>query len=53
MNEYTMTDANLSLEQAAKLADTIGQEINKAIIGQQNVVRETLIALLAGGHVVI
>ena len=53
MNEHTMTDANLSLAQAGKLAEAITQEINKAMIGQRAVVRETLIALLAGGHVLI
>lgn len=54
--EQTITSAApapLSLEQAAKLASGIAQEVSKAMIGQQNVVRETLIALLAGGHVLI
>lgn len=57
MNEHTLTDSDtdtaLSLEQAGKLAESIAQEIGKAMIGQQAVIRETLIALLAGGHVLI
>lgn len=43
----------LTLEQASQLADQIRQEISKAMIGQQQVINETLIALLAGGHVLI
>lgn len=48
-----MTTATLTLEQASQLADSIRHEISKALIGQKQVVRETLIALLAGGHVLI
>ncbi|MCB1621208.1 MAG: AAA family ATPase, partial [Thiothrix sp.] len=43
----------LTLEQASQQAVNIQQEIGKAMIGQQQVVRETLVALLAGGHVLI
>ncbi|QQZ27268.1 MoxR family ATPase [Thiothrix subterranea] len=48
-----MTTATLTLEQASHLAEAIRHEISKAVIGQKQVVRETLIALLAGGHVLI
>ena len=48
-----MTTATLTLEQASHLAEAIRSEISKAVIGQKSVVRETLIALLAGGHVLI
>ena len=48
-----MTTPTLTLEQASHLANTIRHEIGKALIGQKQVVRETLIALLAGGHVLI
>ena len=48
-----MTTPTLTLEEASQLANTIRHEIGKALIGQKQVVRETLIALLAGGHVLI
>jgi MoxR-like ATPase len=49
----TLPTPRLSLEQASRLAEQIHTEIAKALIGQQAVIRETLIALLAGGHVLI
>lgn len=48
-----MTTQNMTLEQASELARYTQQEIGKALIGQQQVIRETLIALFAGGHVLI
>ncbi|MDD5392982.1 MAG: MoxR family ATPase [Thiothrix sp.] len=48
-----MTNNSLTLEQASALAERIRLEISKGLIGQQQVVRETLVALLAGGHVLI
>ncbi|EIJ33156.1 AAA family ATPase [Thiothrix nivea] len=48
-----MTTTSLTLEQASSLAGSIRHEIGKALIGQKRVVNETLIALLAGGHVLI
>ena len=48
-----MNDNTLTLDQASALAETIRREISKALIGQKRVVVETLIALLAGGHVLI
>lgn len=43
----------MTFNEAAQLTQAIKQEISKAIIGQHNVIEETLIALLAGGHVLI
>ena len=43
----------MTLVQASELAQTIKAEISKAVIGQQQVVHETLIALLSGGNVLI
>lgn len=42
-----------TLQEAAALANDIEQRLNQVLIGQQKVVREVLIALLAGGHVLI
>lgn len=55
MNKQTIPNpaATLNLEQAGKLAESITLEIGKVLIGQRAVVRETVIALLAGGHVLI
>ena len=39
-----------SLEQVAEAAARIERELGRAIIGQQRVVREILIAFVAGGH---
>ena len=44
---------SMTLAQASELVQTIKTEISKAVIGQQQVVHETLIALLAGGNVLI
>lgn len=49
----TLPTPSLNLDQASRLAEQIHTEIAKALIGQQAVIRETLIALLAGGHVLI
>ncbi|MGB2247977.1 MAG: AAA family ATPase [Alcanivorax sediminis] len=42
-----------TLQEAATLASDIEQRLNQVLIGQQQVVREVLIALIAGGHVLI
>ncbi len=48
---------SLSLQEAAQRAaqhvDSMKQEIGKALVGQESVVEEVLIALLSGGHVLI
>lgn len=43
----------MTLQQASELAQQLKQEISKAVIGQKQVVHETLIALIAGGNVLI
>ncbi len=43
----------MTLEQASQLVNQIKAEIGKAVIGQQQVIHETLVALLAGGNVLI
>ena len=42
--------AAVSLERVAEVAGRLERELAKAIIGQQRVVREILIAFVAGGH---
>jgi MoxR-like ATPase len=42
--------APIPLERVAEVAARLERELGKAIIGQQRVVREILIAFLAGGH---
>lgn len=46
-----MTD--MTLQQASELAQQLKQEIGKAVIGQKQVIHEALIALIAGGNVLI
>jgi len=46
-----MTD--MTLQQASELAQQLKQEIAKAVIGQNKVIEESLIALIAGGNVLI
>lgn len=43
----------MQLEQASQLVVNIKAEISKAVIGQKKVIDETLIALIAGGNVLI
>ena len=40
----------LALERVAEVAARLERELGKAIIGQHRVIREILIAFLAGGH---
>ncbi len=54
--EETDPDYDLEKEMSEKLGDardTIGKELRKVIIGQEEVVDQMLIALLAGGHCLI
>ncbi len=44
---------SMTLVQASELAQNIKIEISKAVIGQKQVVHESLIALIAGGNVLI
>jgi MoxR-like ATPase len=48
-----MTDNNYSIESAANDLERIRNEIAKVFVGQREVVNHTLIALLAGGHLLI
>jgi MoxR-like ATPase len=43
----------MTLIDASELAKQIKTEISKAVIGQERVIDETLLALIAGGHVLI
>jgi len=43
----------LTLQQASKLTAQLKQEIGKAVIGQKQVIHEAMIALIAGGNVLI
>jgi MoxR-like ATPase len=44
------TESALPFERVAEVAGRLERELAKAIIGQQRVVREILVAFLAGGH---
>jgi MoxR-like ATPase len=46
-------DAEVSVEHVAEVASRLERELAKAIVGQQRVIREILIAFLAGGHVLL
>ena len=46
----TRTNDDLELERVADVAGRLERELAKAIVGQERVVREILIAFLAGGH---
>jgi MoxR-like ATPase len=43
-------EADISIDRVAEVAGRLERELAKAIVGQQRVVREILIAFLAGGH---
>lgn len=47
------TETHLSPHQFRDIAATIRQEIERVIVGQQEVVTEVLIALFSGGHVLL
>jgi MoxR-like ATPase len=52
MTEQTDTP-QLSLEQAARALQGLKDELGKVIIGQEAVIEQVMIALVAGGHVLI
>src|SRR4051794_5948824 len=53
-NERGVTAAGVTAAaQAAALANAIQREIAKAVVGQDDVVRQVLAGLIAGGHVLI
>ncbi len=45
--------APIRLEQAAGMIQAMRQEIGKAMVGQESVVEQVLVAMLAGGHVLL
>jgi len=49
----TLASSSHSIERAAALAAAMRSEIGKAVIGQDEVLQQALIALIAGGHVLI
>ena len=53
MNETPPVIAADKLAQASTIANRMKMEINKAFIGQDQVVEQILLALFAGGHVLI
>ena len=53
MTDISQTPPAASLDQAAQLARRIEQSLNQVLVGQQQVVREVLLALITGGHVLI
>ena len=46
-------EADISRETIVEVAGRLERELAKAIVGQQRVIREILIAFLAGGHVLL
>ncbi len=53
MNDSTENTAALSLAKASEIAQSLRAEITKAVVGQDQVIGQILIALFAGGHVLI
>ena len=49
----TLTTATMSTEKLQETARAIEQEVGRVIVGQEPVVRGVVIALLAGGHVLL
>ncbi|MCC6957157.1 MAG: AAA family ATPase, partial [Anaerolineales bacterium] len=48
-----MTDNQLSPEQFRQIVDDIETEIGRVIVGQQALIRQTLVTLLAGGNALL
>ncbi len=48
-----ITPLDLTLSQGYEIVERIRQEVKKAIVGQDEVVEQTLVALIAGGHVLV
>jgi len=47
------TPSQLDITQLAQTANALETQIRRAVIGQQQVIREVVIGLLAGGHVLV
>ncbi len=48
-----MANGSISPEQFVQIAHAVEQEVCKVIVGQRDVIRHTLIAILSGGHVLL
>jgi len=48
-----MSLSEQQVQETRELLDAIGREIRKALVGQDAVIDQTLVALLAGGHVLL
>jgi MoxR-like ATPase len=53
MTETVAPVERIEPERFAELADTIEREVGRFIVGQQQLVRQTLISLLAGSHALL
>ena len=53
MTESPLTGASMSPEAFGVAAAKVEAELRKLIVGQDEVVRDTIVALLAGGHVLL
>ena len=53
MTELATPTGALSLDEVRALADAIRAQVAKAVVGQDSVVDHLLVALLAGGHVLL
>ena len=51
--EYESPPAEVGPEQIRELGHALESTIAKAVVGQAEVVRQTLVALFAGGHVLL
>jgi len=45
--------ANMNIEKASEIFNRIKQEINKAVIGKDEIIKALMLGLVAGGHVLI
>ena len=45
--------ANMNIEKASEIFGKIKQEINKAVIGKDEIIKALMLGLIAGGHVLI
>jgi len=51
--KHATADGQMSMEQGAEVIRLLQQNINQALIGQQEIVEQALTCLLAGGHLLI
>lgn len=45
--------ANMNIEKASEIFERIKQEINKAVIGKDEIIKALMLGLVAGGHILI